>query len=40
MEKLCGKIYIREVCKLEVVTTNESDTTIQDTMEEYENVER
>ncbi len=30
----------QHIQKLEVVTTNESDTTIQDTMEEYENVER
>ena len=42
VEKYIDLFYEFEnvVNKLEVVTTNESDTTIQDTMEEYENVER
>ena len=40
LEKVCGKIYIREVYKSKFEKVSEWDTTIQDTMEEYDNVER
>ena len=37
---LAGVIYSAQFNKSKVVKANESDTTMQDTMEEYENVER